>query len=238
MDPDATGDATRIAAAEPGTAAVDEGPRVSAAPDSAVEKTPVDAPPDGEATGETGILAAVGDAIKRLETAIEERLDSELEVSVTYDDTQADAPKPETTPALRTTESDATPTPGDTRAPDSGVGDDTPVAGTPGSGGAALSDDTVADDATVTDATVAADATVTDDTVAADTTATDDTVAADATATDDTVAADATATADADSADTEAEKYVETLTETAPQTIPVDKGGSLRHSGTRDLAGA
>ena len=235
VDPDATGDATRIAAVEPGTAAVDEGPRVSAAPDSAVEKTPVDAPPDGEATGEVGILAAVGDAIKRLETAIEERLDSELEVSVTYDDSQADAPKPETTPteAVRTTESDATLTPGGTQAPDSDVGDDTSVAGTPGSGGAApdatMADDTTATDATVaadttaTDATVAADTTATDATVAGDTTATDDTVAADTTATDDTVAADATATADAGSADTEAKKYVETLTETAPQTIPVDK---------------
>ena len=206
-DTDATGDATRIAAVEPGTAAVDEGPRVSAAPDSAVERTPVDAPPvdappDGEATGEVGILAAVGDAIKRLETAIEKRLDSELEVSVTYDDSQADAPKPETTPteAVRTTESDATLTPGGTQAPDSGVGDDTPVAGAPGSGGAAP-------DATMAD----------------DTTATDTTVAADTTATDDTVAADVTATADAGSADTEAKKYVETLTETAPQTIPVDK---------------
>ena len=246
VDPDATGDATRIAAVEPGTAAVDEGPRVSAAPDSAVEKTPVDAPPDGEATGEVGILAAVGDAIKRLETAIEERLDSELEVSVTYDDSQADAPKPETTPteAVRTTESDATLTPGGTQAPDSDVGDDTSVAGTPGSVGAApdatMADDTTATDTTVaadttatdatvaadttaTDATVAADTTATDATVAADTTATDATVAADTTATDDTVAADATATADAGSADTEAKKYVETLTETAPQTIPVDK---------------
>ena len=199
VDPDATGDATRIAAVEPGTAAVDEGPRVSAAPDSAIEKTPVDAPPDGEATGEVGILAVVGDAIERLETAIKERLDSELEVSVTYDDSQADTPQ--TTPAVRTTESDATLTPGDTRAPESDAGDDTPVAGTAGSGGTAPSDDTVAGDTSATDATVAADTTATDDTVAADT----------------------TATADADSADTEAEKYVETLTETAPQTIPVDK---------------
>ena len=256
VDPDAAGDATRIAAVEPGTAAVDEGPRVSAAPDSAVEKTPVDAPPDGKTTGEVGILAAVGDAIKRLGTAIEERLDSELEVSVTYDDSQADAPKPETTPAVRTTESDATLTPGDTQAPDSDVGDDTTVAGTPGSGGAAPSDatmagdttaadatvaadttatdDTIADDATAADATVAADTTATDDTIADDATATDDTVAddatatdttiaADTTATDDTVADDATATADAGAADTEAKKYVETLTETAPQTIPVDK---------------
>ena len=224
VDPGATGDATRIAAVEPGTAAVDEGPQVSAAPDSAVEKTPVDAPPDGEATGEVGILAAVGDAIKRLETAIEERLDSELEVSVTYDDSQADAPKPETTPteAVRTTESDATLTPGGTQAPDSGVGDDTPVAGAPGSGGAAP-DATMADDTTATDTTVADDTTAPDATMADDTTATDTTVAADTTATDDTVAADVTATADAGSADTEAKKYVETLTETAPQTIPVDK---------------
>ena len=245
MDPDATGGATRIAAVEPGTAAVDEGPRVSAAPDSAIEKTPVEAPPDGEATGEAGILAAVGDAIKRLETAIEERLDSDLEVSVTYDDSQADAPQPETTPAVRTTESDPTLTPGGTRASDSDVGDDTQVAGTAGSGGAAPSDATMVEDTTATDAaiaadttatdgtiaadttatdgTIAADTTATDGTIAADTTATDGTIAADTTATDDAIAADATATADAGSADTEAKKYVETLTETAPQIIPVDK---------------
>ena len=133
---------------------------------------------------------------------------------MTYDDSQADAPQPETTPtdAARTTESDATLTPGGTQAPDSDVGDDTPVAGTPGSGGAAASDATMADDTTATDTTIADG-----------TTAMDDTIAAATTATDDTVAADATATADARSADTEAKKYVETLTETAPQTIPVDK---------------
>ena len=125
LDPDATGDATRIAAIEPGTTPVDEATRVSPAPESTVEKTPIEGPPDAEATEEAGVLAAVGRVIERIETAIEEGLDTELEVQVTYDDSQVDAPQDEEAPAgvTPTADSDTTLAAGDARVPDS----DTPA---------------------------------------------------------------------------------------------------------------
>ena len=200
------------------TTAVDETPRVSAAPESTIAKTPADAPPETEATGETGetgetgILAAAGGAIERLQAAVEELLDSELEVSIKYDDSQAAAPRDEAAPAetTRTADTDAPPTPDDTPVPDSDAGDDASVAGSAGSGGAAPSDTTMAADTTAADTT------------AADAAAVDATTVADATATDATSAADTT-TAATGPAEAEAKKYVETLTDTAPQTIPVDK---------------
>ena len=202
------------------TTAVDETPRVSAAPESTIAKTPADAPPETEATGETGetgILAAAGGAIERLQAAVEELLDSELEVSIKYDDSQAAAPRDEAAPAetTRTADTDAPPTPDDTPVPDSDAGDDASVAGSAGSGGAAPSDTTMAADTTAAD-TTAADAAAVDATTVADATAKDATSAADTTATDATTAATGPAEA-------EAKKYVETLTDTAPQTIPVDK---------------
>ena len=219
-DPDATGDATRVAAADPGTAPVDETPRVSAAPDSAIERTPVDAPSDAEAGG-AGVLAAVERVIDRIETTIEEGLDSVLEVQVTYDDSQADAPEAEAAPteAARATDSDTTLAAGGTQVPDSDVGDDTSIAGSPGSGDAASSDAATtvatATDAATTDATTT-DATTTDAT-------TTDATTTDATTTDVAMADDSTTTTATGSAEAEAKEYVETLTDTAPQTIPVDK---------------
>ena len=155
-DPDTTGDATRIAAVEPGATPVGEAPRTAPAPESTIEKAPVDAPPDAEATGEAGVLAAVGRAIERIETAIEERLDSELEVQVTYDDSQGDAPQAEVAPteATRTAESDTTLPAGGAPIPDSDVGADTSIAGSVGSGGAAPSDATMAPESTIEKAPV------------------------------------------------------------------------------------
>ena len=125
LDPDATGDATRIAAIEPGTTPVDEATRVSPAPDSTVEKTPIDGPPEAEATEEAGVLAAVGRVIEQIETAIEEGLDTALEVQVTYDDSQVDAPQDGEAPAevTATADPDATLAAGGARIPDS----DTPA---------------------------------------------------------------------------------------------------------------
>ena len=125
LDPDATGDATRIAAIEPGTTPVDEATRASPAPESTVEKTPIDGPPDAEATEEAGVLAAVGRVIEQIETAIEEGVDTALEVQVTYDDSQVDAPQDGEAPAEVTTtaDPDATLAAGGARVPDS----DTPA---------------------------------------------------------------------------------------------------------------
>ena len=127
--------APRIASADPGTAPVEEAHVVAAAPEDTIEKTPVDAPPAAETTGETDLLAAVDRLIERVETAIRERLDTEpevdsdtdLRVQVTYDDSQEDVPKTDVAPdeATRTADSDATLPAADAPAPDSDAADPT-----------------------------------------------------------------------------------------------------------------
>ena len=218
VDPDATGDATRVAAVEPGTASVDETPRISPAPESRIEKTPVDAPPpDDETTGEAGVLAAVGRAIEQIETAIKEGLDTGLEVQVTYDDSQGDVPQAEDAPTepTRAAESDPTLPAGDAQAPDSDVDAGTSIAGSTGSGGATSADATRT---TESDTALAAGGVqVPDSDVGAGTSAAGSSGSGSA-APSETTAATATSSADA-----QAKEYVETLTGTAPQTIPVDK---------------
>ena len=144
-DPDATESAQRIAAVEPPATPAGEKLILSPAPESGVERVPVDAPPDTETTGETGLLAALGRTVERLEAAIQEQLstepeaesevdpeadpDSELRVRVTYDDAQEDAARtadsgvvPGTTGDSRTADSGVVPgTTGDSRTADSGV---------------------------------------------------------------------------------------------------------------------
>ena len=171
-------DAPRIAAADPGTAPVEEAPVVAAAPEDTIGKTPVDAPPAAETTGGTDLLAAVDRLIERVETAIQERLDSDtgLRVQVTYDDDSKEGePKADAAPdeAARTADSDATLPAADAPAPGSDDAASTVVAGSPESDG--------------------------------------------------TAAQDAVDTAASESANAEAKKYVETLTDTAPQTISVDR---------------
>ena len=170
-------DAPRVAAADPGTTPVEEAPVVAAAPEDTIEKTPVDAPPAAETTGETDLLAAVDRLIERVETAIQERVDSvtDLRVQVTYDDSQEGEPKADAAPdeATRTADSDATLPAADAPAPDSDGAAPTDVAGSPKSDG--------------------------------------------------TAAQDAVDTAASKTAKAKAKKYVETLTDTAPRTISVDR---------------
>jgi len=134
-----TDDPTRIAAgsgAEPAGGA----PLVAPAPESAIEKTPVDAPSDPETAGRGDLLATVEDVIERIETTVEEQLDigadpdSELELQITYDASQQNAAPKE---PGRTDGSDAALAEVRTRA--SGV-DDEAV-------GASESDDTAPSDA-------------------------------------------------------------------------------------------
>ena len=170
-------DAPRVAAADPGTTPVEEAPVVAAVPEDTIEKTPVDAPPAAETTGETDLLAAVDRLIERVETAIQERVDSvtDLRVQVTYDDSQEGEPKADAAPdeATRTADSDATLPAADAPAPDSDGAAPTDVAGSPKSDG--------------------------------------------------TAAQDAVDTAASKTAKAKAKKYVETLTDTAPRTISVDR---------------
>ena len=181
---------------------------VAPAPESAIEKRPLDAPPAADAGGETGLLSTVERAIERLETEIRERLATEpedgtdppLEVQVTYDDsqgvgTQADA---ETTPPTQSADSGGT-------VPAGG-------AGTAGADVAAPTDTAQSTDSDSTPSSDAAPATVA--ALTPDATSTPDT----ASTLDTASSAEATQTTDA-----EAKNYVEQLTGTAPRTIPVDK---------------
>jgi len=172
-----TDDPTRIAAgsgAEPAGGA----PLVAPAPESAIEKTPVDAPSDPETAGRGDLLATIEDVIERIETAVEEQLDigadpdSELELQITYDASQQNAAPKE---PGRTDGSDAALAEVRTRA--SGV-DDKAV-------GASESDDAAPSDAVARLTGTPAEANP--------------------------------------DPETEAEAYVEHLTDTAPRTIPIDK---------------
>jgi len=111
-----TGDPTRITAGS-GAASGGEAPLVAPAPESAIGKTPVDAPSDSETAGRNDLLATVEDVIERIESTVEEQLgigadpDSELELQITYDASPQDAAPNEpgrtdgfdaTLPAVRT----------------------------------------------------------------------------------------------------------------------------------------
>ena len=218
--------APRIASADPGTAPVEEAHVVAAAPEDTIEKTPVDAPPAAETTGETDLLAAVDRLIERVETAIRERLDTEpevdsdtdLRVQVTYDDSQEDEPKTDVAPpdeATRTADSDATLPAADAPAPDSDGAAPTDVAESPDSDGEAPTDVAGSPDSDGEAPTDVAGSPDSDGEAPTD--------VAESSKSDGAVAQDAADTAASDSAEAEAKKYVETLTETAPQTIPVDK---------------
>ena len=241
--------APRIASADPGTAPVEEAHVVAAAPEDTIEKTPVDAPPAAETpvdappaaetTGETDLLAAVDRLIERVETAIRERLDTEpevdsdtdLRVQVTYDDSQEDEPKTDVAPdeATRTADSDATLPAADAPAPDSDGAAPTDVAESPDSDGEAPNDvagSPKSDGAVPTDVAGSPKSDGTAPTDVAGSPESDGTVPTDVAGSpksDGAAAQDAVDTAASDSAKAEAKKYVETLTNTAPQTIAVDQ---------------
>ncbi|MCY4469298.1 MAG: hypothetical protein OXC08_11290 [Thiotrichales bacterium] len=193
---------------------------VAPAPESAIEKRPLDAPPAADAGGETGLISIVERAIERVETEIRERLATEpedgtdppLEVQVTYDDSQGDGTQAdaETTPPTRSADSDGTVPAGGAGTAGTGVADPADTAQSTDSNGTPSSDA-----APTTVAALTPDAASTADT----------TLTSDAASTADTaLTAEATQTADADAdADAEAKHYVEQLTDTAPRTIPVDK---------------
>ena len=187
---------------------------VAPAPESAIEKRPLDAPPAADESGETGLISIVERAIERVEAEIRERLATEpedgtdppLEVQVTYDDskgdgTQADA---ETTPPTRSADSDGTVPAGDAGTAGAGVAAPTDTAKSTDSDGTPSSDAAPTTLAALTpDATSTADAALTPDKTSA---------------LDNASAREADSTTDA-----EAKHYVEQLTDTAPRTIPVDK---------------
>ena len=232
-DSSTASDAPRIAAADPGAAPIEEAPVVAAAPEDTIEKTLVDAPPAAETTGETDLLAAVDRLIERVETAIQERLDSDtdLRVQVTYDDSQEDEPKADAAPdeATRTADSDATLPAADAPAPDSDGAAPADVAGSPDSDGTVPTDVAGSPDSDATAPADVAGSPKSDGTVPTDIAGSPDsdgtvpTDVAGSPKSDGTAAQDAVDTAASETAKAEAKKYVETLTDTAPRTISVDR---------------
>ena len=122
---------------------------------------------------------------------------------MTYDDSQEDVPKTDVAPdeATRTADSDATLPAADAPAPDSDGAAPTDVAESPDSDGEAPTDVAGSPDS---DGEAPTDV-------------------AGSPKSDGAAAQDAADTAASDSAEAEAKKYVETLTNTAPQTISVDR---------------
>ena len=248
MDSDSTLDPRPSTAAEPGGAQSDGELVLAPAPEDTIEKTPVEAPSAPETTGAGDILATVDRAIERIEAAIRERFgtksetdsDTGLDVHVTYDDSRGEAAQAEaeSNVAATTTESGISlPTRG-SQAPGSGAAADTDRGETPArdsqtpeTGAAAGTDkgETPARDSQ-TPETGAAAGTDKVEAPAGDSRPPDSGVAAGTVITESAepetaVPTDATRTAGSDSTgtETEAKAFVETLTDTAPDTIAVDK---------------
>ena len=208
-DSDTTGDALQIAATEPEAAGGRKEIVLAPVPAVTIEKTPIDAPPVADTTAETGILGAIERTIERMETLIQEQLatepdsDPQLQINVTYDDSPEDAVQVgvEPTRTIRLADAGGTVSAGASQTPDSGVVIPADIA-----------------ESTVSDGTAPPDAnrTATADAIGDATADATGDATADATA-------DAIADATGDATEIEAKKYVETLTDTAPQTIPVDK---------------
>ena len=203
-----TEDAQRIAAVEPAAASAKDKLVLAPAPDTTIERVPIGAPPatdtTDDETNETDILAIVDDVVERIGTTIRERLatesvvdsDKQLQVQITYDDSQEDASQAggEPSEAART----------------AGPGTD-PLAGAGQTAGSTVTppiDDTRTADS---GAAVFSDA------------------AAESTGSAGASPSAVTRTADSGAVETEAEteveakEYVETLADTAPPKIPVDK---------------
>ena len=226
---------------------------LSPAPEDTIEQVPVDAPPATDTAGETGILATVDRVIEQIETAIREQLatepegdpDTQLRVQVTYGDSQGDATQPGGEPsepdrptdsdtktlsdAGQTTDSAATLPAGDAPTAESGVIAPAGITQSAESGVIAPADVAQsaesgviapADIAQSADSGVIAPAGITQSAESGVIAPADITQSAES---DDTPPPEVTRTADSDAAEAEAKEYVEALTETAPQTIPVDK---------------
>ena len=226
---------------------------LSPAPEDTIEQVPVDAPPATDTAGETGILATVDRVIEQIETAIREQLatepegdpDTQLRVQVTYGDSQGDATQPGGEPsepdrptdsdtktlsdAGQTTDSAATLPAGDAPTAESGVIAPAGITQSAESGVIAPADVAQSADSGViapadiaqsADSGVIAPAGITQSAESGVIAPADITQSAES---DDTPPPEVTRTADSDAAEAEAKEYVEALTETAPQTIPVDK---------------
>ena len=208
----------QIAAVEKADQSIAQELVLAPAPEGTIERTPIDAPSEGE-SDQTDIVSVVARELERIKTAIQERLDADtkLQVQIEYDDSPEDAAQV----GVKRNETDRTA--GTAAAPPAQVAQTTDT-DTASPARPAQTADSAATRSTNTLQTT--DSGAAPPTAAAQTTDTGAAPPASVAQTTDSDAAspaNAAQTTGTDATEAEAKLYVETLTETTPQTIPVDK---------------
>ena len=208
----------QIAAVEKADQSITQELVLAPAPEGTIERTPIDAPAEGE-SDQKDIVSVVARELERIKTAIQERLDADtkLHVQIEYDDSPEDAAQV----GVKRNETDQTA--GTAAAPPAQVAQTTDT-DTVSPARPAQTADSAATRSTNTLQTT--DSGTAPPTAAAQTTDTGAAPPASVAQTTDSDAAspaNAAQTTDTDATEAEAKLYVETLTETTPQTIPVDK---------------
>ena len=208
----------QIAAVEKADQSIAQELVLAPAPEGTIERIPIDAPSEGE-SDQTDIVSVVARELERIKTAIQERLDADtkLQVQIEYDDSPEDAAQV----GVKRNETDQTA--GTAAAPPAQVAQTTDT-DTASPARPAQTADSAATRSTNTLQTT--DSGAAPPTAAAQTTDTGAAPPASVAQTTDSDAAspaNAAQTTGADATEAEAKLYVETLTETTPQTIPVDK---------------
>ena len=244
-DSASTGDAQQPASGDATSAPARDDLVLAAAPEDTVEKAPIDAPPAAETTRAEDLLATVEGAIERIESTIREHLvtepdsdaDTKLRVQVTYDDSQKNAAQTnaDSTEAAETNVSDASTPAGDGPMPDPDIGVGTPIATLTDSDDAARLDVTPPADTTSAETPSRTEAETRTRAEAETPTRTEAETRTRAEAeTPARTEAEARTRAEAETptrteaetgieTDAEARKFVEALTDSAPETIAVDK---------------
>ena len=208
----------QIAAVEKADQSITQELVLAPAPEGTIERTPIDAPAEGE-SDQKDIVSVVARELERIKTAIQERLDADtkLHIQIEYDDSPEDAAQV----GVKRNETDQTA--GTAAAPPAQVAQTTDT-DTASPARPAQTADSAATRSTNTLQTT--DSGAAPPTAAAQTTDTGAAPPASVAQTTDSDAAspaNAAQTTDTDATEAEAKLYVETLTETTPQTIPVDK---------------
>ncbi len=208
----------QIAAVEKADQSITQELVLAPAPEGTIERTPIDAPAEGE-SDQKDIVSVVARELERIKTAIQERLDADtkLHVQIEYDDSPEDAAQV----GVKRNETDQTA--GTAAAPPAQVAQTTDT-DTASPARPAQTADSAATRSTNTLQTT--DSGAAPPTAAAQTTDTGAAPPASVAQTTDSDAAspaNAAQTTGTDATEAEAKLYVETLTETTPQTIPVDK---------------
>ena len=208
----------QIAAVEKADQSITQELVLAPAPEGTIERTPIDAPAEGE-SDQKDIVSVVARELERIKTAIQERLDADtkLHVQIEYDDSPEDAAQV----GVKRNETDQTA--GTAAAPPAQVAQTTDTDTASPARPAQTADSAATRSTNILQTT---DSGAAPPTAAAQTTdagAAPPASVAQTTDSDAASPANAAQTTGTDATEAEAKLYVETLTKTTPQTIPVDK---------------